>query len=62
MQKPDLFEITAEDRARAVACLMAIIENGSDENKIEAASVLVEMVEQNNQASDTRWLGKPCQN
>ena len=62
MQKPDLFEITAEDRARAVACLMAIIETGEPADQIEAASVLVEMVAMNLQANDNAWLGKPCQN
>ena len=62
MQKPDLFQITPDDRANAVAALMAIIETGSDENKIEAASVLVEMAVLNQQARESAWLGKPCQN
>jgi hypothetical protein len=62
MQKPDLFQITPEDRAKAVSALMAIIENGSDENKIEAASVLVEMDALNLQAREGSWLGKLCTN
>lgn len=62
MQKPDLFQITPDDRAKAVAALMAIIENGSDEDKIEAASVLVEMDALNLQSKENAWLGKPCQN
>ena len=62
MQKPEPFPITAEDRAKAVDVLMAIIETGEPADQIEAASVLVEMVEQNLQATDRSWLGKPCQN
>jgi len=62
MQKPDLFLITPEDRAKAVAALMAIIDNGEPADQIEAASVLVEMDALNLQAKDHAWLGKPCQN
>ena len=62
MQKTDLFQITPDDRTKAVAAMMAILETGSDENKIEAASVLVEMDALNLQARESAWLGKPCQN
>lgn len=62
MQKPDLFQITPEDRAKAVAALMAIIDNGEPADQIEAASVLVEMDALNLQAKENAWLGKPCQN
>lgn len=62
MQKPEPFPITSEDRAKAVAVLMAIIETGEPADQIEAASVLVEMVEQNLQARENAWLVKPCQN
>lgn len=64
MQKPEEpFPITAADRAKVVAVLMEIIESGSPEDQIEAASVLVEMVSQNLQASESSgWLGKPSHN
>jgi hypothetical protein len=64
MQKPEQpFLITAEDRAKAVAVLMEIIESGSTEDQIEACRVLVEMESQNLQASESSaWLGKPSNN
>ncbi|MCA9010505.1 MAG: hypothetical protein KDB01_12200 [Planctomycetaceae bacterium] len=62
MQKPEPFPITAEDRAKAVAAMMRIIETGEPEDQIEAAAVLVSMVEQNIQAGENSWCGKPFQN
>lgn len=62
MQKPEPFLITAEDRGKAVAALMRIIETGEPADQIEAAAVLVSMVEQNLQANENAWFGKPCQN
>lgn len=64
MQKPEQpFPITAEDRAKAVAVLMEIIESGSTEDQIEACRVLVEMESQNLQAGESSgWLGKPSNN
>ncbi|MCX7386563.1 MAG: hypothetical protein NTX48_07845 [Planctomycetales bacterium] len=62
MQKPP-FPITAEDRAKAVAALMRIVETGEPADQIEAASVMVEMVAMNLQAErDREWLPKSCNN
>lgn len=63
MQTPEPFPITPELRQQAVDTLADIIANGSPENQIEACSVLVEMMAQNQQASEsTGWLGNQSQN
>lgn len=63
MQTPEPFPITPELRQQAVDALADIIANGSPENQIEACGVLVEMMEQNRQASEsTGWLGNQSQN
>ena len=63
MQKPEPFEITQELRQQAVDTLANIIETGTPLEQIEACRVLVEMENQNIQASESgKWLGSPSNN
>ena len=61
--RPEPFLITAEDRAKAVAVLMAIITTGKPMEKIKAAQVLVEMDGLNVLAEQSRdWIPKTSDN
>lgn len=61
--RPEPFLITADDRAKAVAVLMAIITTGQPLEQVEAARVLVEMDGLNVLAEQSRdWIPKTSDN
>jgi len=64
MQNPEPFPITADDRRKAVAVVMYILENGSEEQQLEACTVLIQMDAQNQADELARrpWLDKTSNN